>query len=382
MTVTTSSGLKAYYARLKPNADGSRDTLGLLPATDISYTEILNKPGSFSVSMPLKPDYEWENVLTLDALTPGTVMVIIERDDVPLFAGIVWGWEADVDGNKLTLNGLGVLSYFRKRYLKTTYSPTSVEQTTIVARLIGYAQTGLTASGGPVNDGNIGVATDRLVSTGRTVSRSGQGWLGTDLSDIAKLIESFADNQYGFDVIFYVENTSTGYQIGVTNTLTRLGRTTDTVFDLARGVESFSVSCDGTDLANNVWITGSGEGTTRLTGTANTTAALASWPVLEDVSSSTSSATEQTTLTRYAQARLNRLVSPILTPSITLLASAAPRLGEYRIGDRVRVRGQYGILNIDEEYKLLEVAVKDTNGSPVMASLKLEPISTFTDDST
>lgn len=359
-------GLKAYYASLKVSDTGERETFGQIPATSIEYTEILNAPGSFSVNVPLKLPEEIEGSFTMEDVSPGRTLVVIEKDNTPVFAGIVWGLTADVNQGDLRIAGLGVLSYFRKRYLKTT-KIYNEEQTSIVAKLIEYAQTG---------NGNIGVDTSRMISTGRVVQR---GYPGYELHEIGKLIESFHDNQYGFDTIFYVEKTAGGYQLGATNTTSRLGRKTDIVFDLSRGANSFSVTVDGDDLANNIVVTGSGEGSARVDGTASDSSLLTAYPVLERVEQATDDTVRLATLTAKARASLARRKTPSITPTLSLSADREPALGEYRIGDRVRVRGNYGMLNIDAEYKLMEVGVRDSNGSPVTVSVKLEPLTNFED---
>lgn len=358
------SSLKAYFADLVPNADASRTTFGLLPATDVKYTSILNKPGSFNVSMPLVlPDSQASSIGT-NSLSVGNTLIVIERDDVPLFAGILTATDINVGGNKVTLAGLGFTTYFRSRYLRENWSRTD-DQVVQVQNLIAYAQTG---------SGNIGVDTTRMVSTGVSVERN---YIGYELNEIGKLIESFADNQQGFDTIAFVERSATGYKLGLTNNPNRLGRATDIVFDLDRGVESLSVATDGTDLANNVVVTGSGEGTLRVNGEASDPSKLDQYPLYETVQSASSDATSPETLAKKAGALLGRVNNPVVIPSMTVLADREPQLGTYRVGDRVRVRARYGFLDLDDVFKIMEMSVSDTNGAPVKVALKFEPVLNF-----
>ena len=349
-----------YWAALRPNEDGSRPALGLIPAVSGSYSHILNKPGAFSVTIPLTYT---PGGFSLNDIAPGKTLVVIERYGTPVYAGILWGISANMGSNTATLNGLGILSYFRKRYLRIGKSFTSTEFVEIATWLIDKAQE---------SSGNIGVDTSSLTNTGQTGTRR---YYSYELNEIGKLLESLNALHRGFDLRFTVTKNTMGYQLAASNTPSRLGRPTNLVFDPDRGATSFNLDINASDMANSVVLTGSGEGSERIDGKAIDTAPTnVGYPVLESVTGATSDKLSQRGLNNHADAQLRAVSTPLYVPSLTLLADAEPGLGSYYVGDQAAVRVNHDILSYAEDCKILQIAVSFETGKNTSASVSFIPL--------
>lgn len=349
-----------YWAALRPEDDGSRPPLGLIPAVSGSFSHILNKPGAFSVTVPLTYT---PGGFTLNDVEPGKTLIVIERHGTPVYAGILWGISANMASNTATLNGLGLLSYFRKRYLSINKTFTNTEFVEIATWLIDKAQE---------SSGNIGIDTTSLTNTGQKGTRK---YYSYELNEIGKLLESLNAIHRGFDLRFTVTKNTTGYQLAASNTPSRLGRPTNLVFDPDRGGTAFTLDTDASSMANSVVITGSGEGAERIDGKAIDTAPTdAGYPVLESVTGATSDKLSQSGLDDHADAKLVAVSTALSIPSLTLLADAEPGLGSYYVGDQAAVRVNHDILSYAADCKILEIAVSFDTGKNTAASVSFVPL--------
>lgn len=337
--------------------------IGELPVSDLTFSTVLNAPGSFSATLPL--DHAHGCGIDAEALSPGRVAVFIERDNVCLWSGILWTMELDVKANSARLNGEGWLSYFRRRFIKADLSYTATDQTTIAAALIDYAQS---ATGG-----DVGIVTDPT-ATGVLRDRS---FVGTERKEIGEAVEQLAEVRDGFHFAFVSDRQPTGFRTRFVTGYPETGRPTDVVFDLNSNMELLTATVDGTALTNSVEIRGAGEGAAALTYTAEDATSFTTTPLLETVESFTD-VSEVATLTAKAQHRLNLGRSPLVIPTIKVDPDGDPPLGSYFTGDRVRVRGRLGILDLDADFIITSVEVS-AGPSAETVGLSFAPVEAFTD---
>lgn len=348
---------RLVYTQLKSGA-----ILGELPVSGIDYTKTLDAPGSFSATIAL--DYAAQCGITASDLDPGRTGIVIERDGVCLWGGILWTVEQDVRSNSVKLAGEGYLSYFRHRFIKEDLTFVQTEQVDIAAALIDYAQS--------VPGGSLGIVTD-VTPTGKLRDRN---YLAADRKEIAEALQQLGSVQDGFHFDFHCDRLSTGYVIRYTNTGPETGRWTDVIFKLGDNVESLSATIDGTTMTNSAEVRGEGAGDVTLTQTVTNTDVLVTTPLLETVDSF-SDVSYLTTLGEKASHRLALGINPTLIPSLSTDPNGDPPLGSYFVGDRVRVIGSYGLLDIDDDFVITSLSVK-VGASSESVDLTLAPVEAFT----
>ena len=340
---------------------------GELPLESGDYTETLDAPGAFSGTMALRPQRPGKiQTVTLDNLAPGRTKIFVERDGVIQWGGLLWTLDLDVEANALKLGGEGFLSYFRKRLIRDTKTYAAVDQAFIAADLIDYAQA--------LSYGDLGIRTDEVTATGRVRDRS---YLSYERKKVGEAIEQLAAVDDGFDFRFVSRYSSAGpIETSFTVGYPATGRKTDHVFELGANVELLGLSIDATEMALRVDCSGEGEGDDMLLVSVTDTTLLGAYPLLETVESFTD-VRETSTLDAHARRILKRGSPPIRIPDLSANSETIPMPGSYAVGDVVRVKGSYGLLDLDDYYRITEQQVSvDANGSEA-GKLSLAPWEVF-----
>lgn len=320
---------------------------GELPIDSLTARHVLNAPGSLEVQMPLRPNRPGQvSPFSPADMDPGRNAIYVVRDGVCVWGGILWTWAADVAANTLTLNGEGWLSYFRRRTLKTDLDYTGADQALIVADLIDWAQS---QSGGDVLIDTSGVA-----ATGRTRDRT---WWSWERQNIGQLIEDLAAVIDGFHFAFPTTYDGASFATELRVTYPATGRPTNIVFEMGGNVELMSLSSDGTAMVNNAEAIGAGQTADVPIRAAVDTSLLATSPLLESVATY-SDVTEPETLQEKANRALSIGRQPVQLPTLRIGPDADPAIGTYGVGDRCRVRGSYGLMDLDDEYVLTETSLQ------------------------
>lgn len=322
------------------------DILAELPFTTVSYSHVLNSPGSFSGTMALQQPEPLKSVLKA-ALMLGRNTLYVERNGVIMWAGIPWTRNVDFDANTYTINAEGWHSYFRHRHITETVEFILADQIHIARDLIDWAQ----AQPG----GDIGVQTSMVAHTAVWRART---YLANERKNVGEAVEELAALENGFD--FRYESAWAGDVIN-TNFRTfypATGRATDIVFEIGTQISTAGAICDGTTLATHVDAIGGipEDSETPLIASVSDTLRLAEMPRLDDVVSFTDVIVPPT-LTAHANARLKRGAECILIPSITLESTMVPPIGSYREGDRVTVRADIGLETIEGMFRITEFSV-------------------------
>ncbi|WP_328950470.1 hypothetical protein OG778_23875 [Streptomyces sp. NBC_00184] len=156
------------------------NVVATLPVTGITYGETLNAAGTASVGMPL-------DAADPETLAPGRSALVVTRDGVPDWGGIVWTASADLAGGTLTLNASGWHSYYSARYLDMAGGYNGkTDQALLLRAWIDYANA----------NGGINTDTSRLTTTGHIRARK---WGFAEFKNIAEAINELADEDGGFD---------------------------------------------------------------------------------------------------------------------------------------------------------------------------------------
>jgi hypothetical protein len=309
-----------------------------LPIRSLSFSQTLNEAGDASGVLALPAPTTAANRTTAatfnDAVDEARRQLIIEREGVIVWCGIVWLAPYDDDTQTRSIRAAEDWSYFRRRRIDYDAAWTATDQLTIAKALVDNAQ----ASPG----GSINITTSASTS-GVTRSYSAGRY---ELKPVAEAFEDLATMTTGFD--FGIDSVWSGSTLVKTLRLyyPRKGRNfrqTGHVFEIGRNVLSFTWPTDGTRVSNKVWATGNGEGTSMLISSASDATQIQplsaggpGYPLLEDVVS-LKDENEQTNLDARALARVQYTATPVVLPTLTVRADLDPVLGSYITGDACRI---------------------------------------------
>jgi hypothetical protein len=318
-----------------------------IPFDTVKFSHILNRPGGFSATLPLR-----HTKATRDNLGPGRTAIHVERDGVIVWSGILWTAKASIDNATLELGGEGWWSYFRRRLVTTTQTFLAADAFLIARTLINNAQA--------VAGGSMGIAVG-AETCGVLRDRT---YFHYERKPVAEAVEQLAGVQNGFDFAIDVAYVGTT----ITKTLTlgypRRGRITPIIFELGTNIEGLTQEVDATRQANKVDALGTGEGDTMLIATAADPSALTLYPLLEDVVTF-KDVSVINTLTAHAASALTNRAQPVTRLPTLLAVQVNPDagLGNYITGDSVQVKAQVGWLGLDERMRIQGYTVTvDTEG--------------------
>lgn len=352
--------------------------LGELPVSSVSYSHVLNSPGSFSAVLALDPDNPETQVMAqpvtsesvtlveieppspvaVGSLIPAGTGVYIERDNVILWGGILWTSVANVEANTLTIAGEGFMSYFRRRHITADVTFSATFQENIAKSLIDTAQL---AAGG-----DLGVVTTSVAS-GKARDRT---YLGIERKSVGEAIEQLAAVNDGFDFYFDSSWVSNTIQTSLVTRYPTGGATTDYVFELGTNAALMNVTEDGTTVTSVSEAIGAEYGDEAVFSQKTDPALHSTYPRLEVVESY-SDVRRTSTLDDHAQRRLDRGSEPMRRVQALVYADSLPKLGSYLVGDVVEVKGTYGLLDLSGMFRIVElgVSVQPTGVETVVLNL-------------
>jgi hypothetical protein len=301
--------------------------LAEVPASGLSFASVLNGAGECSFSVPLGEDASAG--VYVDATEPVRRSIVVERDGVIVWSGIVWATTYDDASRELEVRAAETWSYYRRRNIHTTLRYTQVDQFDIVRGILTWvhAQTG----------GDIGVTLGDEVG----FFLRDREYLIWDAKNVGDAIEELADVIGGFD--FYIDAAwgDDGRLVKRLRLfLLRRGRPpaeTDLIFEVGRNVVEWTWPNDGTRYANRVVAFGAGQDNMRLRAQAVVATAQlnAGYPLIDDVISD-NDVTRLSTLRAKADQQLADLSQPVVLPEVTVRADELPLFGAYELGDGCR----------------------------------------------
>jgi hypothetical protein len=101
--------LDAHAYRVLIGNHVTRQILGEMPASELTYTDELNKPGSCSFRVPIE-----HPAVTQEVIWPGRRTVFVERDGAVVFGG--WIVTCRASGSSLEVAAEGWFHFIRRRY--------------------------------------------------------------------------------------------------------------------------------------------------------------------------------------------------------------------------------------------------------------------------
>lgn len=317
-----------------------------LSLSGLSFGARLNDVGQASgqLSLPAPNSATNRALATLlnDAVDEARRMLIIERDGVIVWCGIIWVAGYNDNNQTRDIRAAAFGSYWRRRIVNYNQTFTASTATTIAQTVIATAQ----AAGG----GNLNVTVTREINAAYTEPAVTLVLDRYELRTVGEVIEELAIAEDGFEYDYSYAWNSGGY-VDTTLTLSypRRGRNylrSGHVFEVGRNVTEFTWPSDGTRVANKVYATGNGEGDAMLISSAADTYQILpgtsggpGYPLLEEVTSSkrTRGTDGQRQLNALTAGRIKAVATPVVLPEITVRADLDPEFGSYITGDACRI---------------------------------------------
>ena len=317
-----------------------------LPLSGLSFGTRLNDVGQASGTLTLPAPNTATNrayaTLLNDAVDEARRMLIIERDGVIVWCGIIWvaGYNDADQTRDVRASDEG--SYWRRRLVTYDQTFTASTATTIAQTVIATAQA--------AQGGNINVTVVREINAAYTEPAVTLTLDRYELRTVGEVIEELAIADGGFEYDYsYTWNSGGTVDKTLTMSYPRRGRRfseSGHVFEVGRNVNEFTWPSDGTRVANKVFATGNGEGDAMLISSAADTYQILpgssggpGYPLLEEVTSSkrTRGTDGQTQLDALTAGRIKAVATPVVLPEITVRADLDPVFGSYITGDACRV---------------------------------------------
>ena len=316
--------------------------LGTLPLTNVSFSQALNTPGSFSGQMSLK-DSRVQALTPADITQPGRAALYVDYGGVIVWGGIVQTRTFSRSSGTISISGQQSWSYFQQRLLandySTTWSTIPSAPNFIAAGIINDAMTagniGGNGSGGTTN--GIQISYYGFMPTSAYITPS---YPITQPQTVDSVVTQLAQMGYtlGFDFSLDAAYNSAGIPaLYLSFWYPRRGRiagSTGLTINTAGAID-YEYPEDATKAANKIVETGSGSGVTQIP-VQDLVPVQQGYPLLERVISA-SNVSDPTVITNLAKYNLAMYHYPVATPTITLPVDyVACPLGQYITGDDVR----------------------------------------------
>lgn len=351
----------------------TNDILAEIPLTNVSFTQALNTPGSFTGTI-LGSDAQEQGYDIPNSTIPARTAIYVDRDGVLIWGGIIWLRTWDSDSQHWTFSAREFGSYFERRRITDTLVYNNEDQLFIAQDLLTLAQN---ATGG-----DIGVVIPNNVSG---VNRT-RVYYDYEFKDVWSAIKDLSNQQDGFDFnidVAYDANleprkyayTSYPYR-GITFNANNADAL---VFEFPGNIVAYEWPDDGSVVANTMYGIGpqSNEAKIRAVADSPTDQIAAGYPFLED----TISYTDQYDPTLLYQQTLGEVTAkqvPVPTPKIVIPAYVSPVLGSYKTGDQCLLRitddrfpnngSGYGLAQV---FRIVAIGVQPGEDGPERVTLTL-----------
>jgi hypothetical protein len=297
----------------------------------VNIQRMLSGPGSFTGSFGF--DQTGKNNADLVAATiPGRTWVVVERDDVPIWWGVVWSRTYQSQAKECQLFAWGFEAYPQKRKIDFSFLRTGQPNTQIFADL----WTAMQAV--PYSNINVNIPTNALGPSHDLAI------LPSDQLTFDQPMSQLADADDGFDWTIDLTKNSDGtytktLRIGYPTLGTDLTDVnsvilpTALVFEYPGNILNYYASEGMTDAGTNVFVMGAGEGSAMPQATTVQTDMLnQGWPRW-DVDISLKDITDQAKITQIAVQEKTNRKPPMLSFTITAKGDQDPILGSFNVGD-------------------------------------------------
>jgi len=362
-----STTYRYLFADLRTN-----DILAELPLTGVTFTQVLNSPGTLNARLEISDLREQRYDITNNTI-PARTALYVDRDGVLVWGGIVWFRRYNSETQTLEFTAREFLSYFERRRIAVNQAFTNTDQLTIAQSLVNTAQS---ATGG-----NIGITVGTETS-GVLVSRV---YYGYELKDLYSGMKDLATADNGFDMNIDVQYDANNEPTKILRldypyrgTTYNSASPTALIFELPANLVMYEYPEDGSITANTVYGVGPGSNEGKLIVNASAPAQISSgWPLLEDTATY-NDIYDTNLLTNLTAAEVYAKQDPVVTVKAILPAYVDPVLGSYKTGDQCLLRitdsrfpnngSGYGLTTVK---RIVAINVEPGESSPERVTLTL-----------
>jgi hypothetical protein len=321
---------------LKDNAGA---VIGILPARNRKYSKYLNNAGAASFETNLK--YDDVDVQTLiDAIAPSATYVRVERDGKAMFQGEVQqpNKALSADNEAFTIPVMGHFAQLDDRFTPDLVTYTQIDQGDIAWDLINASQIAV---------GTFGI-TKGVTTTGILRDRS------YEMKKISDAIRELAACEQGFDFEITPDKVFNVFypQRGV--------RVNGPVFEYGKNI--MAVNQAYLKPKNLIRAIGAGEGENMLKVSVGDANSISLYCTREEILS-LKDVSLYDTLVEQATDYLKLWSLPPEVIRLDVKAGSDPELGGYEEGDYIRVKVDYGVMQIDTWLRIygIEITVDDND---------------------
>lgn len=292
----------------------------------VYFSRQLGSQGSFTASFSFDQTGK-NNIDLVAATTPGYCYVVVERNQVPVWWGIVWSRTYQSQAKECQISALGFEAYPQKQRMLSNYSDTGTN-VELFCRLWTDMQSSATG-----RSLNINVPT-MVAGPTKTIDV-----VTTDQKLYSDVMSNLSDAADGFDWTIDCQRQNDGsylktLRVGYPGIGVQSGSPDLVTFEYPGCITNYYMTESMTDAGTNVRVMGSGEGSSMpIADTEQTDMLLVEgWPRW-DVNISYKDVVDQGLITQLAlQAAIN-FKPPMVTVKATVKADQDPVFGSYNIGD-------------------------------------------------
>lgn len=308
----------------------TRQIVAELPLTGVSMSSKLNDWGTFRGTVYFDTSGV-DNEDLAAATVPGRSFVVVERDDVPVWDGILWSATYNSAAKVMNMTARSYEAYADKQIVDVDFIRSGADQRNIFCDLWRAMQ-------GPSNR-NLGIDIPSTVFDNQ---------VPRDLSILASEKKTFyngmsamSDGDDGFDWTIVTVRENNQYVRRLKIGFPFLGTQNDTAspltFDFPGNILDYYESQSMTNAGTHVYVLGAGEGTDMVVGTAVQTDLLATGFKRYDAVVSRKDIETQSTINSVA-AQLGTLRRPPMNIyKLFLKADLDPIFGSYGLGDTGKI---------------------------------------------
>jgi hypothetical protein len=305
----------------------TREIICELPLTGVSMDLKLNDWGIFRGTI----HYDTSGVSNADivaATQPGRNFLVVEREDTPIWDGIIWTSVYDSQAKSQNMTARTYEGYPDKQLIDEDFSRTDQEQRNIFRDLWSVMQSNVTR--------NIGITVPDVFPDVLTRSID---ILATEYKTFYQAMTSISNGDDGFDWTIstirqnnsYVRNLRIGYPF--LGSLDAAGLS----FDYPGNITNYWKTSNIGDAATNLYMLGAGEGSDMKVGTSVQTDLLESGFKRYDLVISRKDIDDQTQINSIALQQGSLRRPPLSVIKVFLKADIYPTFGSYGLGDTATV---------------------------------------------
>jgi hypothetical protein len=304
-----------------------------IPLSSVSLTKKLSDTGELRGTFYMDSS-GFDNFLLKNACAPGLTFIVAERDDVPIWGGMVWSRTYQSQAKVVQIYAKSYEAYPGCRFMPD-FNMTA-DQVAIFLQLWTQMQQDAGSNMGVVvpNISNVPIGT-HVTQTVTTAA--------TDYTAYRQIMDQLANGDQGFDWTIDWARAGSTYTktlrlqqpfLGATNTIDPV------VFDYPGNILNYWETDSLTDSGTNIYLMGVGQGDGMIISTQNRQDLIDSGYVRIDVSLQAKDTTDQNVLNQLAVRQQQLAATPINTFVIQQKADKDPVFGSYSLGDYVLVSVQ------------------------------------------